>query len=120
RNRLHRRVLRLKKLRRFLRDIGAVPSADIEYFMSTPIKKGLSAKLTPWELRANGLENKLNGGDWARVLYHIIKHRGFYAARKSVTVGEEKEGGKLTKGVKRTAALMQGKWRTLGEMAAKD
>ena len=120
RNRLRRRVLRLKKLRRLLRDIGAVPNASIEYFASTPSKKGQSAKLEPWELRAKGLDLKLEGGDWARVLYHIIKHRGFYAARKSETVDEGKEGGKLTKGVKRTAALMQDKWRTLGEMATKD
>lgn len=120
RNRLHRRVLRLKKLRRLLRDIGAVPSADIEYFTTTSSKKGLPAKSDPWELRAKGLDSKLDGFDWARVLYHIIKHRGFYAARKSETVNEEKEGGKLTKGVKRTATLMQDKWRTLGEMAARD
>jgi CRISPR-associated endonuclease Csn1 len=120
RNRLHRRVLRLKKLRRLLRDIGAVPSADIEYFTTTSSKKGLPAKSEPWELRAEGLDIKLDGANWARVLYHIIKHRGFYAARKSETVNEEKEGGKLTKGVKRTAALMQDKWRTLGEMAARD
>ncbi len=120
RNRLHRRVLRLKKLRRMLRDIGAVPSADIEHFATTSSKKGLPAKSDPWELRAKGLYEKLEGADWARVLYHIVKHRGFYAARKSETVGDDKEGGKLTKGVKRTAALMHDNWRTLGEMAAKD
>jgi CRISPR-associated endonuclease Csn1 len=120
RNRLHRRVLRLKKLRRLLRDIGAVPNANIENFTTTSSKKGNPARSEPWELRAKGLDEKLDGADWARVLYHIIKHRGFYAARKSETVDDNKEGGKLTKGVKRTAALMQGKWRTLGEMAAKD
>lgn len=120
RNRLHRRVLRLKKLRRLLRDIGAVPSADIAFFTSTSSKKGLPAKTEPWELRAKGLDNRLDSADWVRVLYHIIKHRGFYAARKSETVNEEKEGGKLTQGVKRTSALVQDKWRTLGEMAAKD
>lgn len=120
RNRLRRRVLRLKKLRRLLRDIGAVPNANIENFTATSSKKGDPARPEPWELRAKGLDEKLDGADWARVLYHIIKHRGFYAARKSETVDDNKEGGKLTKGVKRTAALMQGKWRTLGEMAAKD
>lgn len=120
RNRLHRRALRLKKLRRLLRDIGAVPNADIENFTTTSSKSGHSTRPEPWELRAIGLDEKLDGADWARVLYHIIKHRGFYAARKSETVDDSKEGGKLTKGVKRTAALMQGKWRTLGEMAAKD
>ena len=120
RHRLHRRVLRLKKLRRLLRDSGAVSSANIENFTSTSSKKGQLAKSDPWELRTKGLDEKLEGNDWARVLYHIIKHRGFYAVRKYETLGEENEGGKLTKGVKRTAALMQSKWRTLGEMAAKD
>lgn len=120
RNRLKRRVARLKKLRRLLRDAGAVPSADIEHFNTTPNQRGHTAKTDPWALRSGGLKERLAGEDWARVLYHIVKHRGFFAARKSETVDEKKEGGKLTQGVKRTAGLMAGNWRTIGEMAAND
>lgn len=120
RNRLKRRVARLKKLRRLLRDAGAVASADIEHFKTTSDQKGQEARTEPWSLRSRGLDERLDGKDWARVLYHIVKHRGFFAARKSETVDEKKEGGKLTQGVKRTAELMAGNWRTIGEMAAKD
>ena len=63
RHRLHRRVLRLKKLRRLLRDFGAVSSANIEYFVTTSSKKGQSAKSDPWELRTKGLDEKLEGND---------------------------------------------------------
>lgn len=120
RSRLKRRVQRLKKLRRLLRDAGAVPSADIQHFQSTPHQRGGVARANPWELRARGLDERLEPGDWARVLYHIVKHRGFFAARKSETIDEKAEGGKLSKGVRRTADLLGERWRTLGEMAAKD
>lgn len=120
RNRLHRRVNRLKKLRRLLRDADAVPSADIEHFNTTAHSPGSEARSDPWVLRARGLDELLAPGDWARVLYHIVKHRGFFAARKSETVDGDKEGGKLSNGVKRTAELMHGRWRTIGELAAKD
>lgn len=116
--RLRRRGQRLKKLRRLLRDAGATASADIAHFDSTA--RSNNAAGDPWTLRAQALDKLLAPGDWARVLYHIVKHRGFHAARKSETVDETKEGGKLSKGVKRTTELMQGRWRTVGEMAAKD
>lgn len=118
RNRLKQRVLRLKKLRRLLRDTGLVPTADAQHFEST------GKEHDPWELRAAGLDRLLTPDEWARVLYHLVKRRGFYAARKSETVDESKEGGKLTQGVQRTAAMLgpkeQPTYRTLGEMAAKD
>ncbi|MDP3796794.1 MAG: type II CRISPR RNA-guided endonuclease Cas9 [Polaromonas sp.] len=124
RNRLKRRVMRLKKLRRLLRDAGLVPSADLQNFESTTRQQRSVALTDPWQLRAEGLDRRLEPGEWARVLYHIVKRRGFFAARKSETVDETKEGGKLTQGVKRTAALLgpeeKPTYRTLGEMAAKD
>lgn len=115
RNRLRGRCQRLKKLRRLLRDAGALPTADIQCIEAKP-----PAAPDTWMLRADGLDRLLSPQEWARVLYHIVKHRGFYAARKSETTDEEKEGGKLSKGVRRTTELMQGRWRTVGEMAARD
>lgn len=112
RKRLQRRALRLKKLRRLLRSAGMIATAD---------PAALAASNTsPWELRANGLDAKLGPADWARVIYHILKHRGFFAARKSETLGQDKEGGRLSQGVQRTTALLQARWRTPGEMAARD
>jgi CRISPR-associated endonuclease Csn1 len=124
RNRLNRRALRLKKLRRLLRDAAVLPSADVSVVESTPREKGAKASIDPWTLRAEGLDRLLSAHEWARVLYHLVKRRGFFAARKSETVDDSKEGGKLSKGVARTRQLLEHdgapKWRTIGEMAARD
>jgi CRISPR-associated endonuclease Csn1 len=114
RTRLARRVLRLKKLRRLLREHGVVEASDVANFTTPP------GTDDPWSLRAQGLDRLLSPGEWARVLYHLVKHRGFYAARKSETVDESSDGGKLSQGVKRTSELRaQLEYRTLGEMAGK-
>jgi CRISPR-associated endonuclease Csn1 len=130
RTRLERRALRLKRLRRLLRDAGVVPSANSKIF-ATPPRSRDDPINDPWHLRAQALDRRLAPEEWARVLYHLVKHRGFFAARKSEMVVEanakeeknkEKQG--LLAGVKRTAQLLgtseQPRYRTLGELAAKD
>ena len=82
RTRLGRRVLRLKKLRRLLRDAGLVSSANLTAFITPPRDKN-DPPNDPWHLRAAGLNRKLTPDEWARVIYHLVKHRGFYAARKT-------------------------------------
>lgn len=120
RTRLSRRVMRLKKLRRLLRDHGLLASADETGFVTPPRSRNDTPN-DPWFLRARGLDAKLEPGEWARALYHLIKHRGFYSARKSETADEKSEGGKLLKGVHGTAHLRAEKnYRTLGELLAKD
>ncbi len=114
RNRLKRRALRLKKLRRLLRDAGLFSSADTTAALAN------SDAASPWELRAQGLDRRLEPLEWARAAYHVVKHRGFFAARKSETLDTEAEGGRLAQGVKRTSGLMKDRWRTPGEMAARD
>lgn len=118
RNRLKRRALRLKKLRRVLRDAGLLPNADVSSLAAPPSETHNGS--SPWEMRARALDEKLESGDWARAIYHLVKHRGFFAARKSETLDGDKEGGKLSQGVKRTTELMKDRWRTSGEMAARD
>ncbi len=120
RKRLSRRVMRLKKLRRLLRDNGLVASANEAEFVTPPHTKHDTPN-DPWFLRARGLDAKLEPGEWARVLYHLVKHRGFFSARKSETADEKSEGGKLLKGVRGTTSLRAEKnYRTLGELLAKD
>jgi CRISPR-associated endonuclease Csn1 len=113
RNRLKRRALRLKRLRRVLRDAGILPSADISALVAPDAS-------SPWDLRARGLDVKLEPSDWARAIYHLAKHRGFFAARRSEVLDQERERGKLSQGVQRTTDLMKDRWRTPGEMAARD
>lgn len=130
RTRLERRALRLKRLRRLLRDVGLVSSADPDVFV-TPPRASHDPANDPWHLRALALDCKLAPDEWVRVLYHLVKHRGFYAARKSEAEvpkeakdekAKEKQG--LLAGVARTQKLLgapeQPTYRTLGELAAKD
>lgn len=107
--RLHRRADRLKKLGRLLRQSGL---PDLQ--RSAPAE-------SPWTLRARGLDERLAPGEWIQVLHHLVKHRGFFAARKADTMTVDTEGGKLSQGVVKTSQMLAaGGWRTLGEMAAKD
>ena len=130
RTRLERRALRLKKLRRLLRNAGLVSSADPTAFITPPRDK-YDPPNDPWHLRAEGLNRMLTPDEWARVIYHLVKHRGFYAARKTEMIvdieaanekAKEKQG--TLNGIARTEKLLgtpdNPRYRTLGEMAAKD
>lgn len=108
RRRLRRRAWRLLKLARLCKREGLI--ADSQLFQQQiPIIKSL------WALRVEALDRMLNGEEWARVIYHICKHRGFWFARKAEAEGSE--GGKVKQGLDRTRKLMQDKgYRSVAEM----
>ena len=108
RRRLRRRAWRLSKLSKLLRNEGLI--ADKHLFQSqTPTHKSL------WELRAEGLDRLLDGEEWARVIYHICKHRGFWFALKAEAEGSE--GGKVKKGLERSRMLIEEKgYRSVAQM----
>ena len=111
RRRIRRRTFRLTRLRRLFKREGLIASHAAEAFATTT---------SPWELRAEGLESKLEPHEWAATLYHIIKHRGFQSNRKS-EVKEDEKAGQMLSGVSANQARMkEGGWRTMGEMAAHD
>lgn len=121
RTRTARRAWRLKRLRRLLKATGLVEAPEPASFETPPPGNRKGSVADPWTLRCSGLDRRLHPHEWARVLYHIVKHRGFHAARRSEATSEpESEGGRLSQGVRRTESLMRGKWRTLGEMAIND
>lgn len=112
RNRLHTRAWRLKRLRRLLRDAGLISSADFQNINQKPrTKRGEDT--SPWALRSKALTEKLNPDDWARVIYHLIKHRGFGVLSQSeleidpdaAANNDDKAG--LTDGLKRNSALLK-------------
>jgi CRISPR-associated endonuclease Csn1 len=112
RRRLHRRKHRLLRLARLFKRIGMITQASTESFLNNAA--------SPWELRATGLDRVLTSNEWAAVIYHLVKHRGFQSNRKSEVKADEKAGQMLS-GVKANHALMQEKgYRTIGEMVAKD
>lgn len=77
RNRLHMRRWRLRQLLRLFCDAGIIDRPDPKLLMTPPEEDD------PWQLRAKGLKEKLEPIEWARVLYHLVKHRGFEFFRKS-------------------------------------
>lgn len=115
RRRLRRRAWRLTKLSRLLKREGLIADVNI---LKQPPDKGFS---TPnvWQLRVEALNRKLCAEEWARVIYHLCKHRGFHWLSKAEEkkADDDKEGGAVKKGLAGTKRLMQDKgYRSAAEM----
>lgn len=83
---------------------------------------------TPWELRCAGLDRPLSSVEWARVLIHIAKHRGFKSNRTTQqddNLEARTKDGKANAAMKTNNVLLRegngGKgYRTVGEMIQLD
>lgn len=112
RRRIRRRAFRLLRLCRLMKRHGMIAEARPEAFAQT--------ETTPWALRVDGLDRQLLPSEWAAVLYHLVKHRGFQSTRKSEAKENEKAGQMLS-GVAQNKARCEAQgYRSVGEMAAKD
>ncbi len=114
RRRLRRRAWRLIKLARLMKSAGLIENARTfqaqQFFPKSP-----------WQLRVAGLDRKLDPEEWAHVIYHICKHRGFHwtsrAEEKKAEADGKSEGGKVKQSLAGTAKLMQAKsYRSAAEM----
>jgi CRISPR-associated endonuclease Csn1 len=115
RRRLRRRAWRLTKLARLLKREGLV--SDVNILKQPPAKGYKTPNL--WKLRVEALERKLEAEEWARVIYHLCKHRGFHwiSRAEAKAADNDSEGGKVKKGLAGTKKLMQEKkYRTAAEM----
>jgi len=103
-----RRVARLKKAKRLLKSENILLSTD----------ERLPHQV--WQLRVEGLDRKLKRQEWAAVLLHLIKHRGYLSQRKNESKSENKELGALLSGVASNHELLQqATYRTPAELAVK-
>jgi CRISPR-associated endonuclease Csn1 len=114
RRRLRRRAWRLKKLARLLKRHGLVGRLD-------EVRSPLAPATSPWQLRVEALDRCLGAGEWAAVIYHICKHRGFHwisrADERKAESDAKGEDGKVKQGLAGTARLMQERgYRTAAEM----
>lgn len=119
RRRLRRRAWRLTKLVRLLKREGLI--AEVNSLKQQPAKGFKTPNL--WQLRVDALDRKLDAEEWARVLYHLVKHRGFHWMSKAEEkkADEDKEGGAVKKGLAGTKRLMQEKnYRTAAEMVIRE
>lgn len=108
RRRLRRRAWRLVKLARLLKRSGL--NCDPRQ----------PSTVSPWKLRVEGLDRRLSDDEWARVIYHLCKHRGFHwisRAEEKKAEGDKKEGGKVKQGLSDTQRRMTEKgYRSAAEM----
>jgi len=114
RRRLYRRAWRQTKVARLLKREGLIADAQI-FHDQRP------APVSPWQLRVDGLDRLLSPEEWARVIYHLCKHRGFHwisrAEEKKAGEDAKGEGGKVKQGLATTSKLMREKgYRTAAEM----
>ncbi|GHU11314.1 CRISPR-associated endonuclease Cas9 [Betaproteobacteria bacterium] len=118
RHRLSHRAERLKKLARLLKRSGLIDSPRFFH----PDNPYTNKDKTLWQLRVEGLDHLLAPEEWARVIYHLVKHRGFHwmsrAEEKAAETDAKGEGGKVKQGLASTARLMEEKnYRSAAEMA---
>lgn len=114
RRRLRRRAWRLTKLARLLKREGLIADAGV-------FKKQRPFTKSPWQLRVTGLDRALESEEWAQVIYHLCKHRGFHwisrAEEMQADADSKGEGGKVKQGLAGTAKLMKEKgYRSSAEM----
>jgi CRISPR-associated endonuclease Csn1 len=121
RRRLYHRAWRLKKLARLLKSCGLVASAQFFHTKNMQEQTPGTARETPWQLRVAALDRCLDVEEWARVIYHLCKHRGFHwasrAEEKKATEDASSEGGKVKQGLAGTRKRMEEKnYRSAAEM----
>jgi len=114
RRRLYRRAWRQTKVARVLKREGLIADARL-FHDQRP------APVSPWQLRVDGLDRLLKPEEWARVIYHLCKHRGFHwiSRAEEKKAGEDAKGedGKVKQGLAATTKLMREKgYRTAAEM----
>ncbi len=114
RHRLAQRAWRLKKLTRELKRSGLIDNKHF-FLPSNPVA------VSPWRLRVEALDRQLTREEWARVIYHLCKHRGFHwvsrAEEKQAEADAKGEGGRVKQGLAGTQRLMKEKrYRSIAEM----
>lgn len=132
---IRRRAGRMKAVRQLLIDNKIITENDLKAMYPVETKKNKIDD--PWELRYRGLSEKLDNREWARVLIHIAKRRGYpgYVDEKQENQLEiepktkskksdesndpEKDKAKLKSGVRVNHQLLA-KYETIGAMFYKD
>lgn len=109
RRRLRRRKHRLDRIKYLLSEEGII---DIEAFMARYHSENLP---DVYQLRYEALDRKLSDDEFAQVLIHIAKHRGFRSTRKAETAAKE-NGAVLASTSKNQALMQEHHYRTVGEM----
>lgn len=111
RRRLQRRADRLREIKHLFVKYDLAAQVDIDSALTTARDKP-----SPWELRGAGLDRLLTGEEFARVLFHIAKRRGFKSNRRTDRDDEKETGAVIASIEKNRARMADSGYRTVGEM----
>ena len=118
RRRLRRKKHRVERTKRLLQRYGIISQDEIEKMYNN---KEVKFAFNVYELRVQGLDEKLTNKELARVLISFVKRRGYKSNSKSENNSENKETGKLLTATKENQKLMIEKgYRSIAEMYLKD
>ncbi|MBQ9724431.1 MAG: type II CRISPR RNA-guided endonuclease Cas9, partial [Neisseriaceae bacterium] len=91
---------------KLLKKIG-IPEQQL---LSGSLKDGEQAFFSNvWQLRVKALQCKLERAEFAAVICHLVKHRGYLSTGKSERKNADAETGKMLKGVTENAKLLENK-----------
>lgn len=110
-----RRAQRMRRIRALLDSLGVPGVRDADAFH---LGKGRGAQCDPWQLRREGLERRLEAREWAVVLLHIAKHRGFRSNSKTDRSGSDKEMGQVLQAVSNLQQEVEASGLTVGALLA--
>ena len=110
-----RRAQRMRRVRALLDSLGVPGVRDADAFH---LGKGRGAQCDPWQLRREGLERRLEAREWAVVLLHIAKHRGFRSNSKTDRSGSDKEMGQVLQAVSNLQQEVEASGLTVGALLA--
>ncbi|SFG31232.1 type II CRISPR RNA-guided endonuclease Cas9 [Sporolactobacillus nakayamae] len=110
RRRLRRRRYRVGKVRQFILEKGLLTRGQMEQLYDWK-----AGDLDIWLVRVNALERLLTDREFARVLVHLAKNRGYRSNRKSES--KKDDNGQVLSAIKANKELMKEKgYQTVAEM----
>jgi len=118
---IRRRRQRMNAVRKILHRNGLLPDASrdaLHEALRRVSRQGAHPPITPWALRAAAHERALTNDEFAVVLGHIARHRGFKSNSKSEgNANAADETSKMKKAMEQTREGLA-KYRSFGEMLA--
>ena len=116
---IRRRRLRMNRLRELLAENGILDGSGRDA-LAEAARRLAGAEVTPWDLRRAAHERALSRDEFAVVLGHVARHRGFRSNSKSETgANAPDETSKMKKAMEQTREGLA-RYRGFGEMIASD
>jgi len=112
---LARRASRMKAVKALLIEAKILPA---DYSPMQDAWRGRHEAATPWKWRVEALNRKLSDWEFAVILMHYAKRRGFKSAKKSDLESKGSEGGTLQSSRANHAALAN--YLTVADMLSRD